>query len=116
MKTLPKILLALTGVAALSLGYPASVQAVRTPTTYQYTGTFYTEVRGQYTKSMFVTVMFTVPQAIQANAGLLDLHPTAYTFSDGVQILDNATPDIQITVFDISTQGVGDRSHGGQLE
>jgi len=36
MNALPKILLALTGVAALSIAYPASVQAV--PTTYQYNG------------------------------------------------------------------------------
>jgi len=40
MKALPKILLALTGVAALSLAYPASVHAV--PTTYVYTGHHFT--------------------------------------------------------------------------
>ena len=40
MKALPKILLALTGVAALSLAYPASLQAV--PTTYVYTGNPFT--------------------------------------------------------------------------
>ena len=44
MKALPKILLALTAVAALSLAYPASVQAV--PTTYQYTGNPFTFVIG----------------------------------------------------------------------
>ena len=41
MKALPKILLGLTGVAALSLAYPAWVQAV--PTTYHYTGNPFTE-------------------------------------------------------------------------
>ena len=39
MKALPKILLALTGVAALSLAYPASVQAVPTTATAAVTAT-----------------------------------------------------------------------------
>ena len=42
MKALPKILLALTAVAALSFAYPASVQAV--PITYSYTGNPFTMV------------------------------------------------------------------------
>jgi len=47
-----------TAVVALSLAYPASVQAV--PTTYQYTGNPFTEVSGPYTTSMFVTAMVTL--------------------------------------------------------
>jgi hypothetical protein len=58
MKALPKILLALTGVAALSVAYPASVQAV--PTTYQYTGNPFTDVTGPYTTSDFVSGMLTL--------------------------------------------------------
>ena len=57
MKALPKILLAATGVAALSLAHPASVQAV--PTTYQYTGNPFTDVTGPCTTSDFVTAMVT---------------------------------------------------------
>ena len=47
-----------TAVAALSLAYPASVQAV--PTTYQYTGNPFTDVTGLYTTSDFVTAMVTL--------------------------------------------------------
>jgi hypothetical protein len=47
-----------TAVAALSLAYLASVQAV--PTTYQYTGHHFTEADGPYTTSMFVTAIVTL--------------------------------------------------------
>jgi len=84
MKALPKVLLALTGVAALSLAYPASVQAV--PTTYKYTGNPFTAVSGPYTTSMFVTVMVTLAAPLPPNfEGLVN--PTAYILSDGVQTL-----------------------------
>ena len=65
MKALPKILLALTGVTALSLAYPASVQAV--PTKYQYTDNLFTFATGPYTTSIFVTVMMTLADPLEPN-------------------------------------------------
>ena len=91
-----------TAVGALSLAHPASVQAV--PTTYRYTGNPFTEVHGVYTTSMFVTVTLTLPHALQANSAVHEVHPTAYTFFDGVQTLDTSTPNTQ-TLFFFGTRG-----------
>src|SRR5215831_1343218 len=83
MKVLPKIVLALTGVAALSLAYPASVQAV--PTTYQYRGNPFTDVRGAYTTSDFVTVMLTLAGPLGPNHNPSDpVTVTSWRVSDGV--------------------------------
>ena len=88
MKALSKILLALTAVAALSFGYPTSVQAV--PTTYQYTGNPFTQVSGPYTTSDFVSGMVTLAGPLPPNfSGTVT--PTAFTFSDGVQTITNLT-------------------------
>ena len=76
-----------TAVAALSLAYPASVQAV--PTTYRYTGNPFTFVSGPYTTSDFVTAMVTLAGPLGANMPLTDVTPTAFTFSDGVQTITN---------------------------
>jgi hypothetical protein len=64
-----------TAVVALSLAYPASVQAV--PTTYQYTGNPFTEVSGPYTTSMFVTAMVTLAGPLPPN---LHWHRQAHGF------------------------------------
>src|SRR5215831_15453575 len=90
MKALPKILLALTAVAALSVVYPASVQAV--PTTYQYTGNPFTTADFPYTTSDYVTVMMTLAEPLPSNFHG-DVTPTAFTISDGVQTFTNTTPD-----------------------
>ena len=75
-----------TAVAALSLAYPASVQAV--PTTYQYTGNpFTTSATGAYTTTDFVTGMLTVEGPLAPNMPLSFIEDTAFTFSDGVQTL-----------------------------
>jgi hypothetical protein len=84
MKALPKILLALTGVAALSLAYPASLQAV--PTTYQYIGNHFTDVSGIYTTSDFVTAMVTLASPLPPNFQG-EVTPRAFTLFDGVQTI-----------------------------
>jgi len=105
MKALPKILLALTGVAALSLAYPASVQA---SVTYQYTGNHFTEVSGPYTTSMFVSVMVTFAAPLGANLPpFTDVTPIAFTFFDGVQTLSSSTPGIFIDAIQVGTNAAG---------
>ena len=98
-----------TAVAALSIAYPASVQAV--PTTYQYTGNPFTFVTGPYTTSDFVTGMVTLAGPLPPNMPS-PVTPTAFTFSDGVQTITNLTPrlhDIQS-----SRPGPPARSHNGR--
>ena len=87
MKALSKILLALTAVAALSFGYPTSVQAV--PTTYQYTGNPFTNVTAPYTTSDFVSAMVTLAGPLAPNMPFTSVTPTAFTLSDGVQTITN---------------------------
>jgi hypothetical protein len=79
MKALPKVLLTLTAVAALSIVYPTSVQAV--PTTYQYTGNPFTYVNGVYTTSDFVTVMFRLAGPLAPNMPITAITPIALTVS-----------------------------------
>ena len=107
MKTLSKILLALTAVAALSLAYPASVQAV--PTTYHYTGNHFTDVIGSlYTTSDFVTVMMTLAGPLGANMPpFTDITPIAFTLSDGVQTLSSSNPNINVDAFQVGTNAAG---------
>src|SRR5262245_43881367 len=81
MKALPKILFAVTAVGALSVAYPASVQAV--PTTYQYTGNHFTNVSAPYTTSMFVSGMVTLVGPLAPNMPLTSVSPIAFSFSDG---------------------------------
>jgi hypothetical protein len=71
-----------TGVAALSLAHPASVQAV--PTTYEYTGNPFTDVDAPYTTSDFVTAMVTLADKLPPNMPLTQVNPTAFTLFDGV--------------------------------
>src|SRR5215831_17301403 len=104
MKALPKILLALTGVAALSLAYPASVQAF---VTYQYTGNPFTTVaHGVYTTSDFVSGMVRLAGPLAPNMPLTDVMPIAFTFSDGVQTLTNLTPSVS-SLFRFTTGPAG---------
>ena len=106
MKALPKILLALTGVAALSLAHPASVQAV--PTTYNYTGNHFTEVEPPYTTDMFVTAMVTLAGPLGANMPLTHVNPTAFTFFDGVQTLNSTNSHPNPFAFSFATNANGE--------
>jgi hypothetical protein len=79
-----------TAVTALSIVYPASVQAV--PITYQYTGNPFTFVTDPpYTTSDFVTAMVTLAGPLGKNRPLTLVTPTAFTLSDGVQTITNLT-------------------------
>src|SRR5215475_3160866 len=95
-----------TAVAALSVAYPPSVQAV--PTTYQYTGNPYPFAVGDYTTSMFVTVMLTLAQPLPANLdGSTEVFPTAFTFFDGVQTITNFTVSFFPPLFSFVTDAAG---------
>ena len=103
MKALPKILLALTGVAALSLAHPASVQAA--PATYTYTGKPFTELAtGPYTSSDFVTAMMTLASPLPPSA-FTSVTPLAFSISDGVQTITNL--NVSVAVFAFTTGGAG---------
>jgi hypothetical protein len=91
-----------TAVAALSLAYPASVQAV--PTTYQYTGNPFTIATGPYTTSDFVSGMVTLAGPLPPNF-LGFVTPTAFTFSDGVQTITNLTSILVFFAFGTGPTG-----------
>jgi hypothetical protein len=93
-----------TAVAALSVAYPASVQAV--PTTYTYIGNPFTGVHGGYTTSDFVSGMVTLAGPLAPNMPLTDVMPIAFTFSDGVQTLTNLTPSVS-SLFRFATGPAG---------
>ena len=92
-----------TAVAALSIAYPASVQAV--PTTYQYTGNPFTHVNGVYTTSDFVTVMFRLAGPLAPNMPITAITPIAFTFSDGVQTITHSNANL--TSFQVATGAAG---------
>ena len=106
MNTAPKFLFILAAVAALSLAYPASVQAV--PTTYRYTGNHFTDVSGPYTTSMFVTAMVTLAGPLEANMPFTKVTPIAFTLFDGVQTLSSSTPGLDFQQFFFATNARGD--------
>src|SRR5262245_52469164 len=96
-----------TAVAALSLAYPASVQAI--PTTYQYIGNHFTDVSGLYTTSDFVTAMVTLAGPLGANMPLTDVtsQVIAFTLSDGVQTITETESPPGFSSFVFSTDASG---------
>src|SRR5262252_1133614 len=101
MKALPKILLALTAVAALSVAGPASVQA---DTTYRYTGNPFTTVLPPYTTSDFVTAMVTLASPLPPN-NTTAVTPLAFSISDGQQTITNSNS--QMGLFSFTTGPTG---------
>src|SRR5262249_5043069 len=95
-----------TAVAALSLAYPASVQAA--PITYKYTGNPFTFASGPYTTNDFVTAMITLASPLKANMPLTEVTPIAFTLSDGVQTITNHGPGfVLFTSFLFATDASG---------
>jgi hypothetical protein len=95
-----------TALAALSVAYPASVQAV--PTTYHYTGNPFTEVHGVYTTNDFVTAMVTLAGPLGANMPLTHVNHTAFTFFDGVQTLNSTNSHPNLIAFSFATNANGE--------
>jgi hypothetical protein len=91
MNAWPKVLLALTAVAALSLAHPASVQA---DTTYVYTGNPFTTATAPYTTSDFVTAMLTFASPLAPNMVFDTVTPLSFSFSDGEQTITNVSPGV----------------------
>jgi hypothetical protein len=83
MKTLKNALLAL-GLFSLTAA------GARATTIYTYTGNPFTKVTGAYTTSMFVSGSFTVDSPLAANQAFSPVSPTAFSFSDGLQTLDQS--------------------------
>src|SRR5215475_2366448 len=81
-----------TTVAALSIVYPASVQAV--PTTYQYTGNPFTAVTAHYTTTNFVSGILTLTVSLAPNFPLMSISLIVFTFSDGSQTITNHTLNV----------------------
>ena len=96
-----------TAVAALSIAYPASVQAV--PTTYVYTGNPFTIATGPYTTSDFVTAMVTLAGPLPPNEPFTQVTPLAFSLSDGVQTITNL--NATIFAFHFATDGDGTITH-----
>ena len=77
-----------TAVAALSIAYPTSVQAVLPPLTIHRNP--FTSVVAPYTTGDFSTAVVTLAGRLGANMPLTIVTPTAFTLTDGVQTLKQA--------------------------
>jgi len=72
---------------------------------YTYTGNVYTTAVAPYTTKQKITGTLTFATALGANEHILNADPESFSFSDGVQTLDNANSDA-IGV-DLTTNGRG---------
>jgi PEP-CTERM motif len=78
-------------------------------TIYTYTGNSFGGVGGvvfaPYLSTDFVSITFTVINPLAANLSMNNVTPASYSFSDGVQTLDNGNSEIAF--FGIGTDGSG---------
>src|SRR5262245_27944888 len=91
-----------TAVAAFSIAFPTSVQAV--PTTYVYTGNSFTIVSGPYSTNDFVTAMVTLASPLGLNHDLnTPVTVTAFSLSDGVQTITSGVGQVNFSEFAFET-------------
>jgi len=81
----------------------AAVQAV--PTTYVYTGNFFTIVVPPYTTSDRVTATVELASPLPANMSLGSVTPLAFSLSDGVQTITNLTAEGSFFTFQTGAAG-----------
>jgi hypothetical protein len=75
--------------------------------TYDYTGNDFTQVTSPYTISDNITGSFTLANPLGSNLTFpTPVTPLAFTFSDGVQTISQATTGVTAS-FDFSTDGAG---------
>ena len=79
--------------------------------TYSYVGNDFTIVQAPYTTTDSVTGFITLSSALGAGLTLISVVPTMFSFSDGVQTINSASPDpaasIVPDIFKFSTNGSG---------
>jgi hypothetical protein len=93
--------------AALALGIAlVSSPAAHADVIYTYTGNDFTRFTGPYTGTDKVTATITLANPLGASLALTAVTPLAFTLSDGVQTLTDATPSLQDR-FDFTTDSSG---------
>lgn len=86
-------------VLAVVLALGTGLAVAEADVTYSYTGKVFTTATPPYTLTDRITGSFTVPSALSCPGGDITGQVTAYSFSDGVHTLTNATPFIQVGRF-----------------
>ncbi len=99
---------ALAAGAATLLGFAClGAAAAKADVVYDYTGYDFTSAASPYTTSDFISGNFHLSSALADNLPYTAITPTAYSFSDGVQTLNNTNATFNV-YFDVSTDSVGD--------
>jgi hypothetical protein len=92
--------------AVLALAVVLSVTAVQAvPTTYVYTGNFFTVVVPPYTTSDRVTATVELASPLPANMSLGSVTPLAFSVSDGLQTITNLTAEGSFFTFQTGAAG-----------
>ena len=97
------ILRTAAAVAFLLFGFgPARADAI-----YSYQGRDFVDVLGGYTTSESVTGSITLSSALSANLVDQMITPASFTFSDGLQTITNASPNLTEAEFFVWTDAAG---------